>query len=249
MSYKSSSRFDIGTSQTIGKRLYMEDTVMVRGQLFDNIDYIAIFDGHNGREAAVKSMEMMHKFLNESLIKTPLCERHLKDVYQQVHDVVCAQTESGTTASVLIIRDNDIVVTHCGDSPVYVLENNKLRKIGVDHTVDCPSEVEMIEKQGGTIVDVKGIKRINSKIQVTRSIGDRSLHPPLSCVPDVEFVPLENVTSVIVASDGISTVPETVMSELFTQALTPEQQAQFIRNYAFEKDSKDNISVVVVKIR
>ena len=107
--YTGSHRFDIGTAQTIGKRTYMEDTVMIRGALFDDVDYIAVFDGHNGKDAAIKCMETMHTLIEKDLILSDEYDDHLINVFERMHDIVCEATPSGTTASLVILRNDDII--------------------------------------------------------------------------------------------------------------------------------------------
>ena len=245
--YTGSHRFDIGTAQTIGKRTYMEDTVMIRGALFDDVDYIAVFDGHNGKDAAIKCMETMHTLIEKDLILSDEYDDHLINVFERMHDIVCEATPSGTTASLVILRNDDIITAHCGDSPIYFLINNELKRIGKGHSPADEDEAEKIKNNGGTVSqDAGGYYRVNGQIAVSRSIGDRALHPPLLCIPDIELHSMDDVRAIIVASDGIDLVPLTYMKEVLNTSFGVDIKAQCIRNKAIEKQSKDNISVVVV---
>ncbi|BFU24491.1 protein phosphatase domain containing protein [Entamoeba histolytica HM-1:IMSS-B] len=248
--YSCSKRFDIGTAQTIGKRVYMEDTLMVKGELYDDIDFIGVFDGHNGQGAAIKSMHTFYSLIDGYTVHSDHVKDHLSKVFEQMHTLVSMSTESGTTASILLIRENDVIICRCGDSPIYVLTtDDEIMKVGKDHNLYDKDEVEMIKQNGGNIVNVSGVLRVNGKITITRSIGDKQFHPPLSCLPSIDIISLSTIKSILVASDGISVVSEDFLREILLEEFTSDIKAQCVRNNALEKDSKDNISVVVVQIR
>ncbi|BFU25591.1 protein phosphatase domain containing protein [Entamoeba histolytica HM-1:IMSS-B] len=246
--YSSSKRFNINVSQTIGRRIYMEDMVMIKGELFDGIDYIGVFDGHNGKDAAKKAMETFHKLLDEYLIKSDHYLEHLNHICNEIQQLISFTTASGTTASVIIIREDDVIFCYIGDSPIYIKSNEQVKKISIDHNTSNEEEVKRIINCGGSVVDINGTKRVNSKIVLTRSLGDKSLHPPLTNEPTIISIPLNEIDSIIVASDGISSISCELLNELTNPTFGLEQQAVNIRNIAYEKNSPDNISVVVIQI-
>ncbi|ELP88424.1 protein phosphatase 1K, putative [Entamoeba invadens IP1] len=241
-------RFSSGASQTVGKRVAMEDTLMISGALFEGIDYYGVFDGHNGDGAAISSMSVCHTLIDEKEIKGAGCSEHMKNVFSELHRRICETSESGTTASVVIVRESDCIISLIGDSPVYVLFEGKLKRIGKDHNPEDPEEYKRVIESGGRIADFDGLLRVNEQIAVTRSIGDKALHPPLTCIPDTFILPLNQIQRILIATDGISVLQESAIQQLMSDSVSPGETARVIRNVAFDKESKDNISVIVIDL-
>ncbi|ELP95221.1 protein phosphatase 1K, putative [Entamoeba invadens IP1] len=241
-------RHNCGTSQTIGKRTTMEDMLIVVGGLFPSIDYYAVFDGHNGDQASAIAACNLQRKLCADLVKGEGCAEHLKRAFSELHEEVCQQTESGTTASVVIVRESDVVFSLIGDSPVYILSEHKIKRIGKDHKPEDIEENLKIMRNGGKVTNCGGVLRVNEKIAITRSIGDKALHPPLSCEPDYFSVPIQNIQKILIASDGIAVLSECALEQIMNDTLQPEEISRVIRNIAYEKDSGDNISVIVIDL-
>lgn len=49
------------------------------------------------------------------------------------------------------------------------------------------TEKERIESQGGTVINLFGIPRVNGKLAVSRALGDHYLRPYITAVPEVIF--------------------------------------------------------------
>ncbi|CAM9229893.1 unnamed protein product, partial [Ectocarpus fasciculatus] len=84
---------------------------------------------------------------------------------------------SGTTATVTVLFPEHIMVSHVGDSRAVLCcgEEGSAIPLTLDHTADVPSEKRRIELAGGFVgKDKQGkINRVNGKLAVTRSFGDR----------------------------------------------------------------------------
>ncbi|KAL7712857.1 Ca(2+)/calmodulin-dependent protein kinase phosphatase [Entamoeba marina] len=221
--FSCSKRFNIGEAQTIGKRLCMEDVVMIKGDLAEDLDVFGVFDGHHGKDAAVLASKNILSFLNLNELLSDNYQSHIIDLFQKMHENIIEKNR---------IRNNCI---NCFYSPCHNTNNN--------------DEIEEVKKRGGDVVDVNGVLRVNSQIQVTRSLGDASLHPPLITTPDISCFSLDDIDSLIICSDGIDVLDADTIVGLATQPISPEGQAQYLRNYAFEKDSKDNITSIVFTAR
>ncbi|KAL7721253.1 Protein phosphatase 2C [Entamoeba marina] len=240
-----SNRFNIGISQSIGVRNRMEDTVSVHGNIHNNVDYIGVFDGHNGSAAAQYCMNTIPTTLPE--IQPTEYEQQLNSYFTKVHANVCKETESGTTATICLIRENDVVIASCGDSPVFFIEGTTIKKVTKDHNI--PNERDKIVANGGAITLVEGIERINGEILISRSIGDRLLHPPLVETPDIDVFPL-SMDYIIMASDGITdSLSEEDILNTVLKPVSVSESAATLRNEAFIKKSRDNLSVVVIRLK
>lgn len=183
----------------------MEDVVTIQGG--DDSDIFAVFDGHNGQDAAVIADSQLPLIGREFFEK-----EDYNGLFNTLHAKVIEKTESGTTATIAYVTKERITVLQCGDSAAFVLENRKLRKITKDHNTSSIEEAANIKKNGGTLEFIGGMTRVNGKICVTRSLGDRSLHPPLSCTPDIIQVDPSKVSYLVIMSDGIASVLQFVVT-------------------------------------
>ncbi|KAJ3448768.1 hypothetical protein M0812_01251 [Anaeramoeba flamelloides] len=64
-----SNRFSIGYSQTRGKRDQMEDALLIRANLFKNVDLIGLFDGHGGRFTSMLAADRLPRMIKKGLIQ------------------------------------------------------------------------------------------------------------------------------------------------------------------------------------
>ncbi|KAJ3449384.1 hypothetical protein M0812_05531 [Anaeramoeba flamelloides] len=64
-----SNRFSIGYSQTRGKRDQMEDALLIRANLFKNVDLIGLFDGHGGRFTSMLAADRLPRMIKTGLIQ------------------------------------------------------------------------------------------------------------------------------------------------------------------------------------
>ena len=199
--FQTSARFDVAIAQTAGRRSYNEDRVAVCTNTCGG-DVYAVFDGHNGHEAATVCTEV----LEATLAATKADPAAL---FAELHAQVVARTNAGCTATVALLREHDMTVACCGDSPAFVLKKDlSLIKVTTDHKASDPEEEKMIVANGGIVLSLCGMKRVNGQIIITRSIGDKNLHPPMTCVPSVQTLPLDDIKCVVLVSDGVTDVLE-----------------------------------------
>ncbi|KAL7721367.1 Protein phosphatase 1K [Entamoeba marina] len=236
-----SQKYDIGVSISIGKRPYMEDRVTINGNIEDKFALVGIFDGHNGYEAA----DFVSKEINEVINTTD----NYKEMFDLLHSKCGEQTESGTTATMAIISDDIIKIVHCGDSAAFVVEKGKIKKITTDHNTSNLQEIASIKQNGGNVEFQNGLLRVNGMISVTRSIGDKLLHPPLSTEPEIIEIESDTIEYLILMCDGISTIlSEKDIEEVMKMDVSVEEKSSTLRNEAFSKGGKDNMSVIVVSL-
>jgi len=142
-------------------------------------------------------------------------------------------------------------------------------QLTTDHTSVLAAERRRIEKAGGTI-DSEG--RVNGAINLTRSLGDRGLKPPLSARPDLaRFVLRRPDQFLLLGSDGVwdamspAEAVEFVQRELGEQreqaTLRPARAAQteaatefvvrrtcerLLRELVLMRAAKDNVTITLV---
>ena len=130
------------------------------------------------------------------------------------------------------------------------MKNNRLKKVTKDHKATNSDEVERIQQNGGIIFGMFGVKRVNGQIVVTRSIGDPSLHPPLTHEPEYVTLDKKDVDWLFIMSDGIT---DGVSEKEFENLI--KKSGGGIFNIAFDtlklayvNESSDNLTLVVIKI-
>jgi protein phosphatase 1L len=138
-----------------------------------------------------------------------------------------------------------------------------------DHVASDLREKELIESNGGRILSVNGIDRVEGKLVVTRSIGDFNLSS-ISQKPDVLSLrrneimdmcgnpPDQSLCFVILASDGlwdvftnieaVDMVVEVLAQTSWRESGGLQEAAERLTQEAFMRGSTDNIGVCVVAI-
>ncbi|XP_047050876.1 probable protein phosphatase 2C 21 [Lolium rigidum] len=131
----------------------------------------------------------------------------------------------GSTASVALIRGNQIIVGSVGDSRCVLSRNGQAIDLSTDHKPNLPDERRRIQNAGGRVTrDTRrvwcagqervqlGSYRVNGLLAMSRSIGDFILksnglsatEQMVTCNPDVRTVDITDDTEfLLIASDGI----------------------------------------------
>ncbi|KAL8199686.1 hypothetical protein R6Q57_013254 [Mikania cordata] len=174
----------------------------------------------------------------------------------------------GSTAVVVLLTDEHIVVGNCGDSRAVLCRNREAVPLSVDHKPDREDERARIEALGGRIVFAGNEARVEGVLAMTRAIGDRFLKQVVISEPEFMFMKREaDDVSLILASDGLWDV---LSSELSCDVVHKCQQenyngslgmmaagdggamfpvAALLVRLALGRRSSDNISVIVVDLR
>lgn len=125
---------------------------------------IGVFDGHGprGHEASILAAERMKFAL--SRISSDHKDLALEDVVKQAFKETAAALDSapcsgdsGTTGSVAVVRDDDVVVANVGDSAIYCVCRERWTRrprtcyISPMHRPTDPAEAERVKSCGGRI--------------------------------------------------------------------------------------------------
>lgn len=201
--------------------------------------------GHaGGQEASQLATEAIHAYLDkhwqsdipsDALLAQALLEANeaiLQD--QQNHP---ERSDMGTTAVVVMFRQEQPWFSHVGDSRLYRLRNSKLEQITEDHTWVARA------MKAGDITSEQA--RIHPWRHVlSQCLGRKDLQP-------IEVHPLEVQLGdrLLLCSDGLT---EELSDDLITSHLQPglskDQSSTKLIEAAKEKGGRDNITVVIVEI-
>lgn len=142
----------------------------------------------------------------------------------------------GTTLLVVNLVGHNLYVGHVGDSRAYLVRNNKPKCITNDHT------------QVGDLVRMRLLSPEKIRTHSQRSILNKCLGLNLFVQPDIFKVPVQNGDVMILCTDGIWSVIEDDEFGHFTKSTkNPEELCREIIDLAMERDSDDNLSIVVLQ--
>ncbi|CAE5964544.1 unnamed protein product [Arabidopsis arenosa] len=254
-------RIKYGFSLIKGKSDHsMEDYHVAKFMNFNGneLGLFAIFDGHKGDSVAAYLQK--HLFSNilkdgEFLVDP---RRAIAKAYENTDQMILADNrtdlESGgsTAVTAILINGKVLWVANVGDSRAIVSSRGKAKQMSVDHDPDDDTERSMIESKGGFVTNRPGdVPRVNGLLAVSRVFGDKNLKAYLNSEPDIKDVTIDSHTDfLILASDGISKVMSNQEAvDIAKKLKDPKEAARQVVAEALKRNSKDDISCIVVRFR
>ena len=144
----------------------------------------------------------------------------------------------GTTFSGLLIHDNHAIISHIGDSRVYLCRDGSVTQITSDHT--------FVQKllDTGRITPEEALTHPRRSV-LMRVLGDVQTNPELDMVK-VETRPGDRW---LICSDGLSgVVPDELVDTIIASDTSAEETARLLVEQALIFDAPDNVTVVVTDI-
>lgn len=247
-----------GVVEIKGRRPYMEDrhieVGMLDGKPTDSL--FCVFDGHGGSRASEFCTERVPELLLESAAyRKGNVERALVEAFLKTDDEfldVAAQRHlpDGTTAVCALIRGTEVHVANAGDSRAIIVQRmGKVEPLSHDHKPNRPDEMARIKAHGGGVY-FHGVWRVQGILAVSRAIGDRNLKAYVTAEPDVvrrEITPADKY--LVLATDGLwDVMSNEEVGEVLVGMADPQEAAARLVEYAFNRGSTDNITVVVIDL-
>ncbi|XP_058095849.1 protein phosphatase 2C 57 isoform X2 [Magnolia sinica] len=177
-----------GSSRLQGPREEMEDDVVLRSDGLDGFSFAAVFDGHAG----FSSVEFLRDELYKECVTTLqggslLSSRDSNTIREAIKKAFAnadakllnwleetgKDIESGSTATVMFIGNDMLIISHVGDSCVVMSRSGKVEVLTNPHRPYGNNrvslqEIRRIREAGGWIVN----GRICGDISVSRAFGD-----------------------------------------------------------------------------
>jgi protein phosphatase 2C family protein 2/3 len=170
-------QFSVGSSSMQGWRLEMEDAHSVDLGFAQDPDsaYFAVFDGHGGAKfAQLCGSRLSHYVETDPAFKTcgdysTALSNSFLSIDKDLQEEQELQTElGGTTAIVVLIRDNMIYCANAGDSRAVACVAGRVKELSFDHKPYNKGEQARIFRAGGWVE----FNRVNGNLALSRAIGD-----------------------------------------------------------------------------
>lgn len=219
----------------------------IAGQLAENITFAIVCDGMGGANAGNIASEIAVKTVSEYLYNSFRdnmtlndFERTLKNAISSANMLIFnralkdeALKGMGTTIVAAIVKDNDAIIAHVGDSRIYLL-NDEIKQLTKDHSI-----VQTLIENGEISPD--DAKHHPRKNVITRALGVEA-----EVVADFDELTLNTNDTLLLCTDGLTNyVPEANIYEIFKQndlSLVSET----LVSKANENGGGDNITVVTL---
>ncbi|CAO2813863.1 unnamed protein product [Amaranthus hypochondriacus] len=255
-SHQGSAKY--GFSLVKGKANHpMEDYHVARFVQFQRheLGLFAIYDGHLGH--SVPAYLQKHLFANilkeDDFWTDP--NRSIMKAYERTDQAILNHNpdlgRGGSTAVTAILVDGQkLWVANVGDSRAVLSRKGQAEQMSTDHEPN--TERGSIEDRGGFVSNMPGdVARVNGQLAVSRAFGDKNLKSHLRSDPDIKRADISVDTDLLIlASDGLWKVMSNQEAvDIAGKIKDPLKAAKQLATEALHRDSKDDISCIVVRFR
>lgn len=174
-------------------------------------------EGSAIEEAMLKSL----KQANSSILK-----RALTDPYKR---------GMGTTFSALVIQNSKATIVHIGDSRIYLIRNDNIKKLTTDHTF-----VEKMLKEGK--INEKEAREHPQKNILYMSLGARESYIP-EILNDIDIKKGDVIT---MCSDGLNNMVEDETIKKYSLGHNPEESVKTLIDLANKNGGTDNTTIQII---
>ena len=233
-------------------RQSMEDIgIMIPDLTTDyKVSLFGIFDGHGGSDVVKFVKDRLPQLIKNYLIDLCPVETAFKNAFEKVdQELRFFDSEYiGTTATIVLIKDNKIYCANVGDSKAYIIYDNSYTQISSDHKCTIEDEKIRVESMGGEIKK----NRVMGQLILTRTLGDLYVKQyGVISTPDISVNDIRgNMKYIILASDGIWDVVD--LDTLVGMGKAGKNVGEFcedIVKLAINKNTKDNVSCIVISFK
>jgi len=218
------------------------DQLAARGSVY------LVCDGMGGHEAGQIASELasklfLHHYYHSEGTPQQAAERAVLQAHlyiQRMGQAVPSRRDMGTTLTALIVRQDEGILVHVGDSRCYRLREGELQQLTRDHTL-----VQEWVAQGLLTPEAARFSPYSSVI--TQAIGVEGERGSLK--PDIETFPLQEGDLFLLCSDGLTDMLDDAEIAAIVRSHPPTQAAWTLVERALAEGGRDNITVVLVQIR
>ena len=210
-----------------------------------------IFDGHGGNDVVKYIKDRLPEIIKTNILNNNSYDNSMETKISLAFNKIDEELKfydsehTGSTATILLLNDDQIYCANVGDSSAFIIYDNYLKKINIDHKCSDPKEEERIIRSGGKITK----NRVMGQLVLSRCLGDLYCKKyGVSNIPDISINKLErNIKYIVVASDGVwDVVGENDLMKLSKNGKNADGFCKDLVKLAIDKDSKDNVSCIVI---
>ncbi|PWA89572.1 protein phosphatase 2C family protein [Artemisia annua] len=235
----------------------MEDYHVARFVELDDheLGLFAIYDGHSGdRVPSYLQKHLFDNILNEREFWVDP-KRSISNAYEKTDEAILSHESDlgrggSTSVTAVLINGQRLWVANLGDSRAVLSKGGEAIQMSTDH--EPSTERVSIEHKGGFVSNMPGdVPRVNGQLAVSRAFGDKSLKSHLRSDPAIHDTTVDNKTDLLVlASDGLWKVMDNQeVVDIARRIKDPQKAAKRLIAEALKRESKDDISCVVVRFR
>ena len=244
--------FSYHEDKNLKYRQSMEDIGILIPDLTNDykVSLFGIFDGHGGTDVVkfVKTRlpQLIKIYLNDLF---PV-EIAFKNAFKKVDEELKFFDSEyiGTTATLILIKDNKIYCANVGDSKAYIIYDKTYKQISNDHKCTNEDERKRIAEIGGKIIK----NRVMGQLILTRTLGDLYVKQfGVINTPDINVYDInETINYIIIASDGVWDVVD--LDTITNMGKAGKNVGEFCKDIvklAINKGTKDNVSCIVISFK
>lgn len=174
-------------------------------------------------------------------------DEKINECVEKANSEICEEIIShdgkriGTTLAALSISDNIAHAYNIGDSRIYHVRDDEIKQISEDHT-----QIQMLINQG--FVSKDDAKKHPARHVLTQHLGifpDEMIIEPFCSKP----IAVQDGDVFMLCSDGLTdTLADSDLLEILISDENLEQKANKLIESALNTGSRDNITVIVVKV-
>jgi serine/threonine protein phosphatase PrpC len=232
------------------------------------INAYGVFDGHGGKFVSKFLADYLPHIMMSKKVKYPLKKSIAKKIFQYLQKYLKDNyskyaTDTGSTclfAAHYIGKGSEYLdVINIGDSKCIMCRRNMAIPLTEEHRPSSFKESSRITALGGEITQSTNDDPRIHGLSVSRSVGDLYAHPHVTPEPDLYRYRLTNDDKFIVLGcDGLydyctdTEIVTFVLKNCYdpvTKKRTTNKIAKKLAQYAIDKGSSDNVSVIVVFLR
>ncbi|MEY3401984.1 MAG: hypothetical protein RLZZ86_1599 [Cyanobacteriota bacterium] len=252
--------WEIASSSTVGlsiNRLKNEDNYGIKYQKISDTETIilaAIADGMGGMSQG----ELASKLAIKTVLETPISPEYptieqyqewLTNLFTQANETVSNQVkEGGTTLSVIFAKSQQLIISHVGDSRIYLLRQGEIKQLSEDHSL-----VAMLVASG-QITPSQSLEHPDRNVLIKsigtkRRLSDGYVQNLQQTTPELSMQ-LAHQDILLLCSDGVwDVVSKNELEEIFT--IDHDQNLQtsvnLTINKVLERGASDNATLLALQ--
>ena len=212
----------------------------------------AVVDGMGGEPAGEQAAELALSCIRRRLEqKTGTVSRRIREAItaanNEIHSVAQKRREWRGMACVLtvaVVEDGCLHIGHVGDTRLYMIRANQMRKLTSDHS---PVGVR---EEAGELNELEAMRHPRRN-EVYRDVGSEQHRPDDEDFIDYLQVTFEADSAFLLCSDGLTDMVPSgdILKTVYRHAGDPRACARALVRMANDAGGRDNVSVIVIEGR